>query len=239
MSIKFVAVKQVPLDQLTTFPGNAWKPGQVELIRESLREHGQFRSILVRSVKGGPDVVLAGNHTYRAMVEENMGAVRCEVITCTDQDAVKLNLADNRYEQIGDRDKVELAELIAQLEGDYSGTGYDPDTADDLLALLEGEELAEIGPTGARYVETPEQEAERRALVDTYKPRPVPEGAAAVAELIIVLPLDEHTEATQLIQKARREAGSEATSGDVVMAALRAYYAVEATAPKPDAEGEA
>jgi ParB-like chromosome segregation protein Spo0J len=149
MSIKFVAMKQVPLDQLTTFPGNAWKPGQVELIRESLREHGQFRAILVRSVKGGPDVVLAGNHTYRAMVEENMGAVRCEVITCSDEDALKLNLADNRYEQIGERDKAELAELVAQLEGDYTGTGYTEDSVTSLLALLEGEEQA----SGAHYDE--------------------------------------------------------------------------------------
>lgn len=227
MSIKYVAVKQIPLDQLTTFPGNAWKPGQVELIRESLREHGQFRTILVRSTpKGEPDVVLAGNHTYRAMVEEEMGAARCELITCSDEDALKLNLADNRYDQIGDRDRIELAQLIAQLEGDYAGTGYTEESADDLLALLEGEELAPVGPTGARYVETPEQEAERRALVESYKPRQPPPGVAAVAELIVVLPLEQHTEATELIRKARA-AAPDLTSGDVIMNALREAYATE------------
>lgn len=224
MAIKYVTTKQIPLDQLSTFPGNAWKPGQVERIRESLKAHGQFRTLLVRVVKGGPDVVLAGNHTYRAMVEEQLGAARCELITCTDEDALKLNLADNKYEQEGERNRLELAGLLAQLEGDYDGTGWDPESADDLLALLEGEELAPVGATGARYVETPEQEAERRALVDSYQARPVPVGAAAVAELIVVLPLDEHTEATKLIQQVRRT-DPELTSGSVVLAALRAHAA--------------
>lgn len=223
MTIKFVAVKQIPLDQLTTFPGNAWKPGQVDRIRESLQQHGQFRTILVRATpKGEPDVVLAGNHTYRAMVEEAMGAARCEVVTCTDQEAIKLNLADNQYDQLGQRDEVDIAKLIAQLEGDYSGTGFDAEMADDLLALLEGEELAEPGPTGARYVETPEQEAERRALVESYQPRKVPEGATAVAELMVIMPLEDHTEATELIRRARA-ADPDLASGQVVLAALRAY----------------
>lgn len=227
MTIKFVALKQIPLDQLSTFPGNAWKPGQVDRIRESLREHGQFRAILVRATpKGEPDVVLAGNHTYRAMVEESMGAARCEVVTCTDQEAVKLNLADNQYDQLGQRDEIDIAKLIAQLEGDYAGTGFDPEMADDLLALLEGDELAEPGPTGARYVETSEEEAQRRALVESYKPRQPPPGVAAVAELIIVLPLEQHTEATELIRKARA-AAPDLTSGDVVMNALREAYATE------------
>jgi len=220
--IKYVSVKQIPLDQLTTYPGNAWKPGQVERIRESIRQHGQFRTLLVRVVKGGPDIVLAGNHTYRAMVEEQVGAARCELITCTDEDALKINLADNEYEKLGERNRLELAELLAQLEGDYAGTGFTGDTADDLLALLDAEELAPVGATGARYVETPEQEAERRALVDNYQARPVPPGAGAVAELIIVLPLDGYTEATKLIQQVRR-ADPELTSGDIVLAALRAH----------------
>lgn len=148
--LKFLGYEKIPLDELDLFPGNA-NIGNVSAIGESLIENTQFRDLLVRRVDGR-NVIMAGNHTKLAMVEHGArlcerarlhtqdpdenpacglcvdgepfdGRPRCSVYECTDQDAVRVNIADNRISEFGHRDDQLLADLIGSLE-DLSGTGY-------------------------------------------------------------------------------------------------------------------
>lgn len=137
----YLATRDIPLDELTPFPGNA-KRGDVEAIRASLRRNGQYRSLIVREIPNGPLIVLAGNHTMQALAAEGHAAARCEIVQCDDATARRINLADNRTAELGTYDDDALAELITALDGDYDGTGY---AQDDIDAILnQNEELPAV-----------------------------------------------------------------------------------------------
>lgn len=128
----YLRTADIPLDELTPFPGNA-KRGDVDVIRESLRRNGQYRSLVVREVEHGPLVVLAGNHTLQALAGEGRTVARCEVIRCDDHTARRINLADNRTADLGTYDTDALVELLSYLDDDYDGTGYTQEDIDFLL----------------------------------------------------------------------------------------------------------
>lgn len=130
--VTYVRTADIPLDELTPFPGNA-KRGDVEQIRKSLRRNGQYRSLVVREIPDGPLIVLAGNHTLQALQAEGAPTARCEVVLCDDNTARRVNLVDNRSAELGGYDNDALAELLSYMDGDYEGTGY---TTDDVEALI-------------------------------------------------------------------------------------------------------
>jgi hypothetical protein len=122
MPARWIDTRELPIDELTPFPGNA-RRGNVDLIRQSVRRNGQYRSLVVRADRGA-FVVLAGNHTMRALAAEGHTTARCELIECTDQEARRINLVDNRLSDLATDDKTALAALLALLDGDLEGTGY-------------------------------------------------------------------------------------------------------------------
>ena len=130
--VTYVRTANIPLDELTPFPGNA-KRGDVDTIRTSLRRNGQYRSLVVREIPDGPLIVLAGNHTMQALTAEGHETARCEVVLCDDATARRINLVDNRTAELGGYDNDALAELLSYLDGDYDGTGY---TDEDVQALI-------------------------------------------------------------------------------------------------------
>lgn len=129
--VTFRETVDVPLNKLTRFPGNA-RRGDVDRIRESIRRHGQYRALVVRDTGDGL-VILAGNHTHDAIAAEGHTSARCEIIECSDDEARRINLADNRLGELGSNDLDALAELLSYLDDDYEGTGY---TQGDVDALL-------------------------------------------------------------------------------------------------------
>lgn len=137
----YLRTEHIALDELTGFPGNA-KRGDVQQIRHSLRRNGQYRSLVVREIPDGPLVVLAGNHTMRALAAEGHTTARCEIVLCDDSTARRINLADNRLAELGENDTDALAELLSYLDGDYEGTGY---TDDDVASLIVPPQLPEEG----------------------------------------------------------------------------------------------
>lgn len=137
----YVATRDVPLDELTPYPGNA-KRGDVEQIRKSLRRNGQYRSLVVREIHNGPLIVLAGNHTLQALQEEGRETARCEIVTCDDATARRINLADNRTAELGTYDSDALAELLSPIADDLEGTGF---AEVDLLELLGSQSAVEEG----------------------------------------------------------------------------------------------
>lgn len=124
--------RDLPISDLTRYPGNP-RRGNVGEIRTSVRRLGQYRSVVVRDT-GQALVILAGNHTTDAMAAEGHATVRGEVIECSDDEARRINLADNRLAELGGYDDTDLAALLAELDGDFDGTGW---TQDDLDALLD------------------------------------------------------------------------------------------------------
>jgi site-specific DNA-methyltransferase (adenine-specific) len=133
----YIETRQVPLDELTPFPGNA-KRGDIETIRESIRRNGQYRSLVVRRIDNGPLIVLAGNHTMQALAAEGHAVGRCEIVECDDATARRINLVDNRTAELGSYDNDALTDLLSHLDGDFDGTGY---TQDDIDSLLQVEKL--------------------------------------------------------------------------------------------------
>jgi DNA modification methylase len=131
MAVSWIETRDIPMERLTRFPGNS-RRGNVEEIRASIRRHGQYRSLVVRD-EGSELVILAGNHTRDAIAAEGHPTARCEIIKCTDDEARRINLADNRLAELGGYDTDALAELLSYLDGDYEGTGY---TDADIDALI-------------------------------------------------------------------------------------------------------
>ena len=134
MAVEMLGVRDIDIGQLTLFPGNA-RRGQLDEIRKSVRRLGQYRSVVVRVINEPPSfVVLAGNHTIQAMQAEGHQTAHCGLIRCTDDEARRVNVADNRLSDIATDDPDELAELLSYLDDDYDGTGW---TAEDVAKLIE------------------------------------------------------------------------------------------------------
>jgi hypothetical protein len=154
--VKFIRLDVLPLGALQPFPGNA-RRGDVDAIAESLATFGQYRSLIVRQADDGSHVVLAGNHTAQGILRlaqydagqldevygEGTAArlgggvrpeARCEIITCDDGEARKINAADNRLAELGGYDDAALLAQLSALAGDFTGTGW---TEEDLRRLAD------------------------------------------------------------------------------------------------------
>jgi DNA modification methylase len=128
--------EQVPVADLKPYPGNA-RRGDVELVAESLRENGQYKPIVVQESTG---YVLAGNHTLQAAIAEGWSEILATFVEVDDDRARKINLVDNRSNDVAGYDDEALAELLRELDGDLSGTGFEQVDVDALMA--------ELGPGG-------------------------------------------------------------------------------------------
>jgi DNA modification methylase len=135
MPATYLGTADLPLRDLIRFPGNA-RRGNTSEIRKSLRRHGQYRALVVR-VDDGRHTILAGNHTAEALAAEGHATGRCELIECTDDEARRIALADNRLGDLATDDTEDLALLLASLDGDLEGTGWDVYDLDGLADALE------------------------------------------------------------------------------------------------------
>ena len=123
--------KVVPIDSVKEYPGNARK-GNVELIRESLRAHGQYRDIVVQRSTG---YVLVGNHTRKAAKEEGWADISATFIDVDDEQAKRIVLVDNRANDVAGYDLPALADLLNDLPT-LEGTGFNEDAVGSVLASL-------------------------------------------------------------------------------------------------------
>lgn len=155
-----IGTEQVPLEDLTPFPGNA-RRGNVDTILDSLRANGQYKPLVVRR-QDETLTILAGNHTYLALLrheEDERAGCRdwelandrpCQICTevdaddptalahlieCDDATATRINLVDNKAADEGGYDDEALATLLASLDDDLVGTGYAPSDAELFTAL--------------------------------------------------------------------------------------------------------
>ena len=123
--------ESVPLSRLRPYPGNP-RLGDVEAIKESLRRNGQYRPIVVnrRTME-----VLAGNHTLRSAKDLGWEEIVASFIECTDEEAKRIVLVDNRTNDLAGYDHEALATLLEEIPS-LEGSGYELADLENLLAEL-------------------------------------------------------------------------------------------------------
>lgn len=78
--------------------------------------------------------------------------------------------------------------------------------------------------TGARYAETPEQEATRSERITAYQPRT--SVSAGTTEVVMVYTLDDRDELRRLVAAVRETLGRDLKASDITLRALRVLVAV-------------
>jgi len=140
---------RVKLDKLTPHPRNA-RQGDVGAIVSSLEAHGQYRALVVQKSTG---YILAGNHTYRAMLALGWKDAHVNYLDVDDETALRILLVDNRSSDLATYDDDALASLLRELAGTETalvGTGFDGDELDALLFRM-----ARDAEVNARLLATP------------------------------------------------------------------------------------
>jgi ParB-like chromosome segregation protein Spo0J len=135
-----IADLAVPVEQLVPFPGNA-RRGDVAGIMDSLRMHGQYKPLQVRAESGE---ILVGNHTYAAALELGWTHVAVTYVRCSDEQAKRIVLVDNKAPERGGYDDHDLAALLEGLQdtdAGLAGTGFEREEVTDLLASLNPPDL--------------------------------------------------------------------------------------------------
>lgn len=121
----------VSIEDLTPFPGNA-RRGDLAILRESLRVHGQYRDIVVQESTG---YILAGNHTWLAAQAEGWSQIGATFVDVDDEQARKIILVDNRSNDVAGYDIPALADLL-QAVNDLEGTGFNDQALEEVMAAL-------------------------------------------------------------------------------------------------------
>jgi site-specific DNA-methyltransferase (adenine-specific) len=130
---------KVPISGLTPYPQNP-RRGNTAVIVESLSRHGQYRPIVVRAKTFE---VLAGNHTLFAARELGWTEIAATFVDCTDDEAARIVLVDNRAADLGSYDDDTLTDLLASL-ADLEGTGFNPDDLATLFALRDDHDPGDL-----------------------------------------------------------------------------------------------
>lgn len=144
----------VEIDSVQVHPDNA-RLGDVDFVRASLIEHGQYRPAVVQKSTG---YVCVGNHMLQAAIAEGWTHIAAVFKDYDDAQARRLRLADNRAH---DRGKYDDAKLLAELEAAQKealeeaagGAELDPDEVNalqqDALAAVGFDQMAFDGLTVA------------------------------------------------------------------------------------------
>lgn len=125
----------VPIDGLHRYERNP-RRGSVQAIKESLRENGQYKPLVVRV---GSNEVLAGNHTLQAATELGWKEIAVTFVDVDDDEAARIVLVDNRSQDAAGYDQAALRGLLESLPEPSRGTGFKQDALDALLGRVEAE----------------------------------------------------------------------------------------------------
>jgi len=130
--VLFEQTQLVPMGTLKHYDKNPRK-GNVAAIVESLKVNKQYRPIVVQK---STKKILAGNHTYKAAKELGWKEIAVVMVDVTDEEAVRIMLADNRTNDLAEYDNQILAELLKDI-GDSTGTGYNATDVEAILATMD------------------------------------------------------------------------------------------------------
>jgi ParB-like chromosome segregation protein Spo0J len=122
----------VPIDDIAPHPKNA-RIGSVQVIAESIRRNGFYGACVVQRATNR---IIAGSHRWKAAKAIGLTSVPVIFVDVSDEQAVRIMLADNRTSEIGTFDSAALLESLRSV-GDLTGTGYDTQFLDELTTSLE------------------------------------------------------------------------------------------------------
>lgn len=151
-SIDYATVK---IDDLNPHPKNA-RQGDVGAISESLRENGQYRPLVVQK---GTNVILAGNHTFKAAKLLGWSTIEVGFIDCDDDRALRILLADNRANDLATYDSNVLKEILEELAAsplELTGTLFDGDVLDEIISDIDAD-ITDAFPSVDTDLETEHQ----------------------------------------------------------------------------------
>lgn len=122
----------VPIDSIKPHPRNP-RRGDIDVIVESIHVNGFFGAIIVQESTG---VILAGNHRWKAARKAGMSEVPVMMADVTDEQALKILLADNRTSDVAGYDMDSLTGLLRDVlaQDDLMGTGWSADDLDRMVA---------------------------------------------------------------------------------------------------------
>lgn len=149
----------VPVESLTPHPENP-RRGNPEGLATSLERFGQLKPIVVQD---STSLIVAGNHTYRAVLLLGWAKIAAVRLPLSDEEAKAYMLADNRWSDEATNDDQALLDLLDVLteQGALGGTGFTPDDADDIRALLDKIQETEPQPFAGGYAESQAEKANR------------------------------------------------------------------------------
>lgn len=129
-----LTIHDVPVGQLALLPGNP-RQGDIGAVAESMSVNGVYQPIIVNAGThtGRPLEVIAGNHRAQAAQQLQHDTIPAIILDLTDEAAARIALADNRTSDLATQDGDALALMLQSLP-DLTGTGYDGDDLDQLLA---------------------------------------------------------------------------------------------------------
>ncbi|MGZ0147155.1 hypothetical protein ACXJJ3_08795 [Kribbella sp. WER1] len=215
----------VPVADLSPYNGNP-RRGNVDLIKESLQTHGQYRPIVARRDTG---VVLAGNHTLYAAKELGWESVAVTYVDVDDEQAARIVLMDNRAADSGSYDQDALLAILKELEATeagLSGSGYLDDDLDDLLAALSENPPAVAAGTDSSEHENAWESTDLKEYAERYEEQ---------GRRLIVLDYDRtaYAQVTACMDQLRAQYGQESNSAAVLAHLAELYPAAAADAEEP------
>lgn len=129
----------VPIDSIKQYHQNP-RVGNMKAIRESIRENGIFRPIIVQRSTGE---IIGGNHTWKAARQEGYTKVPVVFLDVDDQHAARIVLADNRTNDLSTYNTDVLADILKTLPSGV-GTGYDDEAMAELLGSVQEQNVEAI-----------------------------------------------------------------------------------------------
>jgi hypothetical protein len=133
----FSRTEEVPINSIIPYHKNA-RRGDINTIAQSLRENGQYKPLIVNigTKTNRFKEILAGNHTWLAAKQEGWTKIGVAWVDVDNPEAAKINLIDNRANDMATYDVDVLAEQLRDLPT-LSGTGYSDDDAQAIIASID------------------------------------------------------------------------------------------------------
>lgn len=125
---------EVSLYDLKMYPNNP-RIGDVNTIYESLLANGQYKPLVVNRKD---NVILAGNHTFKALKRLGWANAIVWYVDVDDETAKQIMLIDNKLNDDASYDYEKLEKAIKDMQdvGQLIGTGYTEEALDEVLKDL-------------------------------------------------------------------------------------------------------
>lgn len=146
---------EVPVDSIQPHPDNP-NHGDIAMIRESIQANDFYGACVVQATSGR---ILAGEHRWRAAIDEGRETIPVIYRDCDDHTAIRILLVDNETARAGEVDPEVVGALLATIES-VEGSGY------SLGWLEQQEQQREAEEEAAAEAEASKVRPGKAAMVD-------------------------------------------------------------------------